>query len=141
MGHFCDFKGVKAVILGVGIDLCAIERMAKAIERPRFLERVYTPAERARIEAAGEVRRGEIAAGLFAAKEAVAKALGTGFSGFFADAVEITPDDLGRPVCALTGGALKRACALSGGQPFRVWLSVTHEGGFAAVVAVLEKQA
>ena len=126
------------MILGVGIDLCRIERAAGAIERPRFLERVYTPAERARIEAASDVRRGEIAAGLFAAKEAVAKALGTGFTGFFADAIEITPDDAGRPVCALSGGALKRASALAAGAPFRVWVSVTHEGGFAAAQAIIE---
>lgn len=126
------------MILGVGLDLCRIERVAKAIEKPRFLERVYTPAERARIEAAGNVRRSEIAAGLFAAKEAVAKALGTGFDGFFADAVEIAPDEKGRPTCALTGGARARAEALAGGKPFRVWISVTHEGGFAAAQAIIE---
>ncbi len=127
------------MILGLGVDLCRIERIAKAIERPRFLERVYTPAERARIEAAGEARRGELAAGLFAAKEAVAKALGTGFNGFFADAVQIMPDDLGRPVCVLTGGALARAQTLAGGAPFRVWVSITHEGGFAAAQAIIER--
>ena len=126
------------MILGVGLDLCQIERVLKAIEKPRFLQRVYTPAERARIEASGGVRRGEIAAGLFAAKEAVAKALGTGFNGFFADAIEIAPDALGRPVCALSGGALARAEALSEGRPFRVWVSVTHESGFAAATAIIE---
>lgn len=131
-------RGGGRVILGVGIDLCEIERMAKAIERPRFLERVYTPAERARIEAAGGVRRGEIAAGLFAAKEAVAKSLGTGFVGFFADAIEILPDEKGRPACVLSGGALKRASDLAGGGSFRVWVSVTHESGMAAAQAILE---
>ena len=120
------------MIRGLGTDLCQIDRVVKAIERPRFLERVYTPAERARIEEASGLRRGEIAAGLFAAKEAVAKALGTGFDGFFADAVEILPGDKGRPTCALTGGALARAGALCGEGPFRVWVSITHEGGFAA---------
>ena len=126
------------MILGVGTDLCQIERVAKAIEKPRFLQRVYTPAERARIEAAGEARRNEIAAGLFAAKEAVAKALGTGFDGFFADAVEIVPDEKGRPTCALTGGARARAEALAGERPVRVWVSVTHESGFASAMAVIE---
>lgn len=126
------------MILGVGMDLCQIERVAKAIEKPRFLERVYTPAERARIEAAGGIRRGEIAAGLFAAKEAVAKALGTGFDGFFADAVEIAPDAKGRPCCALSGGALARASALAEGHPFRCWISITHEHGFAAATAIIE---
>lgn len=126
------------MILGIGTDLCRIDRIERAIGKPRFLERVYTPAERARIEAAGGVRRAEIAAGLFAAKEAVAKALGTGFDGFFADAVEVLPDAAGRPVCTLAGGAKARAEALAGDAPFRVWLSVTHEDGFASAMAVIE---
>lgn len=125
------------MILGIGLDLCAIGRIEQAIERERFLERVFTPAERARIEGAKGVRRGEIAAGAFAAKEAVAKALGTGFVGFFADAIEVLPDDSGRPVCRLTGGALKRAEALAGGA-FTVWVSVTHESGMAAATAIIE---
>lgn len=126
------------MILGVGMDLCQIERIEKAIAKPRFMERVFTPAERARIEAAGGVRRGEIAAGTFAAKEAVAKALGTGFAGFFADAVEVLPDALGRPCCALTGGALKRASELAGDGGFTLWITVTHEAGMAAATAILE---
>ena len=127
------------MILGVGIDLCRIERAAGAIERPRFLERVYTPAERARIEAASDVRRGEIAAGLFAAKEAVSKALGTGIAGFGPADIEITPDAAGCPRCALHGGALDRAMALAGGDGFRLWVSITHEQGMAAATAVVER--
>lgn len=127
------------MILGIGMDLCQIERIEKAIERPRFLERVFTPAERARIEAATGARRGEIAAGVFAAKEAAAKALGTGFSGFFADAIEILPDAAGRPVCTLTGGAKQRAEALAGGAAYTLWVSITHEAGMAAATAVFER--
>ena len=114
------------------MDLCDIERMEKAIERPRFLERVYTERERARILAANGARRGEIAAGLFAAKEAVAKALGTGFNGFGPQDIEITPDALGRPVCTLH----KRAADLAQGG--RVHVSITHERGMAGATAVLE---
>ena len=62
------------MLLGLGIDLCAIARMEAAIERPRLLARVFTPGERARICAASGPRRAEMAAGLFAAKEAAAKA-------------------------------------------------------------------
>ena len=120
------------MILGLGLDLCRIERIAQAVERPRFLDHVYTPRERSRILAASPPRRGEIAAGLFAAKEAVAKALGTGFSGFGPADIEILPDASGRPVCTLHGGAKDR----SGGG--RVWVSVTHEAGMAAATAVLE---
>ena len=130
-------NGGDVMILGVGLDLCAIARMEKAIEAPRFMQRVFTPAERARIEGATGARRGEIAAGAFAAKEAVAKALGTGFNGFFADAVEVLPDASGRPRCTLSGKAFERAEALAGGG-FTVWVSITHEGGFAAAQAILE---
>jgi len=123
------------MILGIGIDLCTTERVAGAIEKPRFLERCYTEAERRRIAAASGKRRGEIAAGLFAAKEAVSKALGSGFSGFGPGDIEILPDALGRPVCQLRGGALARARAAG---PYRLHVSVTHESGTAAAVAVLE---
>ena len=131
-------EGGKAMILGIGTDLCAVERIARAIEKPRFLDRVYAPAEAARIRAAGELRRGEIAAGLFAAKEAVSKALGTGIAGFGPADIEITPDAAGCPRCALHGGALDRARALAGGDGFRLWVSITHEQGMAAATAVME---
>lgn len=125
------------MIVGVGIDLCQIERMERAIEKPHFVARVFTAAEAGRIQAASGVRRAEIAAGLFAAKEAVAKALGTGFDGFGTASIEIVPDRSGRPVCHLTGGALDQARAIHA-DPERVWISITHEGGMAAATAILQ---
>lgn len=124
--------------MGIGLDLCEIERLGRAVERPRFMERVFTPRERERIRAASGARKAEIAAGTFAAKEAVAKALGTGFSDFFTDAVEILPNADGRPECALTGGAKDRADRLCGADRWRVWVSITHDGGMAAANAILE---
>lgn len=126
------------MILGIGIDLCEIARMARAIEKPRFVERVYAPSEQARLSAASDNRRAEIAAGLFAAKEAAAKALGTGIAGFGPADIEISPDESGMPRCALRGGALARAGALAGGKPWRMWVSITHEAGMAAATAILE---
>lgn len=124
------------MILGIGMDLCQIDRISKAILKSRFLERVYTPAEQVRIAAAShEKRRGEIAAGLFAAKEAVSKALGTGFTDFGFSDIEILPDALGRPLCTLSGNALKRLVALGGES---VFITVTHESGMAAATAVIE---
>ena len=120
------------MILGIGLDLCDIGRIKEAIENEHFLERVYTPAERERIRAASAVRRGEIAAGAFAAKEAVAKALGTGFLEFGPDAIEIVPDAQGRPTCTL----YRRARALAGSA--RIHVSITHESGMAAATAILE---
>jgi len=125
------------MIAGIGLDLCEIERMKKAIERPHFVDRVFTAAEAARIRAASDIRRSEIAAGLFAAKEAVSKALGTGLAGIGLSDIEIIPDAAGCPRCALSGKALDRARALCG-ERFTVWVSITHEAGIAAATAILE---
>ena len=130
-------QGGVAMIAGIGLDLCEIERMKRAIGRPRFIDRVFTPAEAERIRAASDIRRGEIAAGLFAAKEAVSKALGTGLAGIGLAEIEIIPDAAGRPRCTLSGKALDRATALCG-ERFTVWVSITHESGMAAATAVLE---
>lgn len=123
------------MILGVGTDLCEIARMQKAMENPRFLPRVCTSAERERLAPLCPERRAEHLAGLFAAKEAVAKALGTGFRGFTTRDISVEPDALGRPAVRLTNGALERLHAL-GAQ--NVMISITHTGGFAAAVAVIE---
>ncbi|MBQ6373113.1 MAG: holo-ACP synthase [Clostridia bacterium] len=125
------------MIHGNGIDLCEIRRIEAAIQNPHFLERVYTQRERERIDGAAGVRQGEIAAGLFAAKEAVAKALGTGFDGFGPQDIEITPGASGQPVCTLRDGAGARAAALAGAR-YRLFVSVTHEAGLAAAMAILE---
>ena len=120
------------MIQGVGTDLCSIERIAKAMENPRFIERVCTPAERRRLENLCPERVRERAAGMFAAKEAVAKALGTGFSGFgFAD-VEILADESGKPLVRLHGGADKLANGAS------IHLSISHDAGLAMAFAVIE---
>lgn len=121
------------MIYGVGCDLCRVDRMARAMENPRFLQRVLTEAERARLEGLCPERRAERLAGMFAAKEAVAKALGEGFSGFgFAD-VEILADPSGRPRAGLRGGALARLP-----ENASVHLSVSHDGGLALAFAVVE---
>ena len=120
------------MILGLGTDLIDIARIERAMERhPRFLERVYTEAERSAIARKGA----QTAAGYFAAKEAVSKALGTGFRGFSMADISVEPDELGRPVARLSGGALKRMEAVGGK---RMLVSIAHAGGFASAVAVLE---
>lgn len=121
------------MIRGIGLDLCGIERISRFIEKERFLERVYTARERERIRSASDLRRGEIAAGLFAAKEAVAKALGTGFDGFGPADIELIPDGNGRPTCVL----YHRAAALANGG--HMWVSITHENGMAAATAIWEE--
>ena len=119
------------MIAGLGIDVCEIARIEKALEQTRFLSRVFTEGEQARIRQRGV----KTAAGLFAAKEAIAKALGSGFDGFGLLNVEIFWDEAGRPRCRLTGGAEERLKALGGGA---VFVSITHDAGVAAAVAVIE---
>ncbi|MCL2235263.1 MAG: holo-ACP synthase, partial [Defluviitaleaceae bacterium] len=82
------------MILGIGTDIVEVARFEKPINNPAFLKRCYT---------AGEIQyctpRGVATfAGLFAAKEAVAKALGTGFRGFSPADIEIVHSDAGQPL-------------------------------------------
>ena len=122
------------VLTGVGVDLCAVSRMERALEKPGFASRVFTEQERAYLDGKG-LGRTQSAAAMFAAKEAVAKALGTGFRGFTTRDISVEPDALGRPAVRLSGGALERLHTL-GAQS--VMISITHTGGFAAAVAVIE---
>ena len=109
--------------------------MERAIARESFLARVYTEDERAYLDAKGKTRT-QSAAAMFAAKEAVSKALGTGMSGGVCfDQIEVTHDALGAPGVRLHGAAQERLLALGGG---RVLLSLSHEGDMAIAFAVIE---
>ncbi len=115
-----------------GIDIAEVPRIAAALERwgPRFLERVYTPAERERY-----AHKVLSLAARFAAKEAVMKALGTGVRGVGWKDIEILPDARGKPTVRLYGRGEARARALG----IRVWeISLTHsrETALASVVAL-----
>jgi holo-[acyl-carrier protein] synthase len=123
------------VIIGIGVDVIEIERVRVACTRtPRLLARLFTDAERARCASRSGPRFGGLAA-RFAAKEAVAKALGTGLRGFRWRDVEVANDDLGNPSVVLHGGAAERAQAL-GVQ--RVHLSLSTSTGLALAHVVLE---
>ena len=124
------------MIVGVGIDLLEVERMEKAIARSggRLLARIFTADERASCEAlgAGAARW----AARFAAKEAVFKALGTGWGqGVGWHDVEILRSDGGRPEIRLHGAA-HRAARRKGAVFCHV--SLTHERSHAGAMAVLE---
>ncbi len=97
------------MILGVGSDLIDVRRIERTIERhgDRFLARIFTAAERAKAES--RARRAETYAKRFAAKEACAKALGTGLrAGVFWRDMGVVNLGSGRPTMKLTGGALAR---------------------------------
>lgn len=95
------------MIIGIGIDLIEIERIKKACAKEAFLLRSFTSAE---IECIGG--RAERAAGNFAVKEAVSKAMGTGFRGMSLNEIEVLRDDLGKPFVRLYGRAGAKAEAL-----------------------------
>lgn len=121
----------------VGLDAVEIDRIAEAIERhaERFLGRIYTDAERKLAEDSGEARH-QFYAGRFAAKEAVLKALGTGYAeGLGFREVEILRDDRGAPALTLHGAAGDRAAALG---ITKILVSITHNRRDAHAVAVAE---
>lgn len=113
-------------IRGIGIDLCEIARMQRLLDEGRSLRRMFTEEEQACIRWKG-ASAAQTAAGMFAAKEAVLKAFGTGLTIPLTDVV-ITHTPLGQPLASLQGKA-----ADMGGQ---VMISITHENGMAASMAV-----
>ena len=113
---------------GVGIDLCEIARMQTLLDEGRSLRRMFTEEEQAYIAGKG-ASAAQTMAGMFAAKEAVLKALGTGMTVPMTDVV-ISHTELGQPVVTLAGKA-----AEFGGT---VLVSITHEAGMAAAFAVWE---
>ena len=99
------------MIIGLGSDLCDIRRVEQAMARfgERFLQRVFTETERARAARQTEKLRAGTFAKRFAAKEAMAKALGTGFShGVFHSDLGVANLSTGQPTMVLTGGAAAR---------------------------------
>lgn len=121
------------MLIGIGIDLCEIARFENAQTRERFAERFFCEEERAYVAARGAAAA-QTAAGIFAAKEAALKAMGCGVALPLRD-VGITHDEQGAPRYALRGEAAEKMAALGGKT---MHLSVTHEGGMAAAVAIVE---
>src|SRR3954469_17842785 len=128
------------MILGIGSDLCDIRRIERSLERfgERFTHRVFTPGERARSNRRA-TRAGSYAR-RFAAKEACAKALGTGMrAGVFWRDMEVVNLPSGRPTMRLTGGALARLQALTPeGLEAVVHVSLTDDPPLAQAFVVIE---
>ena len=127
------------MILGIGSDIVDVRRIEQTIARhgERFLARTFTDVERATAER--RARRAETYAKRFAAKEACAKALGTGFRGgvFFRD-MGVVNLPSGRPTMALTGGALARLTAMTPkGYAARIDVTITDEGPMAQAFVLI----
>src|SRR5499427_10277611 len=127
------------MIIGIGSDLCDARRIARAIERhgERFLARIFTDTERARAER--RANRVETYAKRFAAKEACAKALGTGLrAGVFWRDMGVVNLRSGRPTMRLTGGALARLKAITpAGCEARIDVTLTDEGPMAQALVII----
>lgn len=127
------------MILGVGSDLVDVRRIERVIARhgDRFILRIFTPTERAKAER--RATRIETYAKRFAAKEACAKALGTGFRrGVFWRDLGVINLPSGRPTMELTGGALERLKALTPPQhEVRIDLTITDEGPMAQALVII----
>jgi holo-[acyl-carrier protein] synthase len=117
------------MIIGIGNDIIDIRRIEQVIEKhgERFLNRVYTDIERRKAEA--RARRAETYAKRFAAKEACAKALGTGISqGVFWRDMEVVNEPSGKPIMQLTGGAKRKlADLIPAGMQAQIHLSLTDD--------------
>jgi holo-[acyl-carrier protein] synthase len=127
------------MIIGIGSDLVDVRRIERTIERhgARFLERIFTETERARAER--RANRVETYAKRFAAKEACAKALGTGLRrGVFWRDMGVVNLPSGRPTMKLAGGALRRLQEITPeGHEAHIDVTITDEGWIAQAFVVI----
>jgi holo-[acyl-carrier protein] synthase len=127
------------MIIGLGSDIIDARRIGRVIDKygERFLNRIYTAAERAKAE--GRANRIETYAKRYAAKEACAKALGTGFRcGVFWRDLGVVNLPGGKPTMKLTGGALKRLQAITpAGCEATIEVSLTDEGPTAQAIVII----
>ena len=128
------------MIIGIGSDLIDIRRIEKSLERhgQRFIQRIYTEVEQARSE--GRAGRAASYAKRFAAKEACAKALGTGLAqGVFWRDMGVVNLPSGKPTIALTGGAAARlAGILPQGHKAAIHLTITDDFPLAQAFVIIE---
>lgn len=120
------------MIIGIGTDILEIDRLKRSLERDGFVKRIFTERE---IAFAEKARSLEIYAGTFSAKEAVAKALGTGFRSFGPREIEILRDEFGKPYVHLQGEA--RLLAENLGCE-NVFLSISHSAKHSVAICVIE---
>ena len=127
------------MIIGIGSDLCDARRIERVLERhgERFLARIFTATERARAER--RANRIETYAKRFAAKEACAKALGTGLrAGVFWRDMGVVNLPSGKPTLNLTGGALKRLQAITPpGMVAQIDLTITDDFPQAQAIVII----
>ncbi len=122
------------MILGIGIDITEIRKIEESIRSEAFQRKVFTASELKTV--AGFKNKAEHLAGKFAAKEAFMKAIGAGIwqQVWFAQ-IEILNDEFGKPFIKVSGEAEKR---LKESKSEKVHISISHSGGMAVAVVILE---
>ena len=128
------------MIVGIGSDICSIERIERSLERfgDRFLCRVFTDVERAKAQSRPHSRAGTLAK-RFAAKEAFSKAVGTGFKrGVYMKDIGVVNAPSGAPTLELKGGAKARLDALApAGHALDIHLTMTDDYPWAQAFVIL----
>lgn len=122
------------MIVGIGVDIIEIKRIEEAMERNHnFAAKVFTLKERQYMQDKKTIA--QHAAGMFAAKEAVSKALGTGIRGFSMGDIEVVRDELGKPNVILQGAAHQIAANFG---EYRIHLSISHSKDNAVAYVLIE---
>ncbi|HHT50654.1 MAG TPA: holo-ACP synthase [Eubacteriaceae bacterium] len=121
------------MILGTGIDIIEIKRIEGLVnKREKFIERFFTPGEKEYLISGGKIRM-ESVAGYFAAKEAISKSMGTGFSGFKWQDIEIQKNSQGQPQVLLKGKAEEMAKQMG---IENIIISISHSSEYAIAQAI-----
>ena len=121
------------MIIGIGNDIIEIERIEKAISKEGFKNKVYTQRELENIEKRGD--RVETYAGIFSAKEAISKAIGTGVREFSLTDLEILNDDLGKPYVVVSEKLDK--IIKDKKEDYQIEISISHSKKYATAVAIV----
>lgn len=119
------------MIKGIGTDIIEIDRIAKSAQKQSFLDRIYTKKEQSLFHGCNY----QTLAGNFAAKEAVAKALGTGFKGCAPVEIEVLRNENGKPYVILHGNARGIFESMEGRN---IAVSISHNNESAVAFAVIE---
>ena len=121
------------MIIGIGNDIIEIERVEKAISKEGFIAKVYTQREIENIVKRGN--RTETYAGIFSAKEAISKAIGTGVREFALTDLEILNDDLGKPYVIVSDKLNKIIKRKK--ENYQIEIAISHSKKYATAMAII----
>ena len=121
------------MIVGIGNDIIEIERVEKAISKEGFIAKVYTQREIENIVKRGN--RAETYAGVFSAKEAISKAIGTGVREFSLTDLEILNDDLGKPYVIVSDKLNKIIQRKK--ENYQIEIAISHSKKYATAMAII----